>query len=224
MFKNAAMQKVIVIGAGGHSAEIDDYFHYNKRKDSAFNLAIEGFIDDNVQSYQQYDFTAPFLGSIRSHNIRQDCLYIMGIANLKYRRPIIEMFVEKGAAFTNFIHPDAYISPSATIGTGVLVAPGVNLGPKVSIGDFTLINSRSSLGHDTAVGRYNFICPNVCFSGFTKVGDENLFGINSATIPGVFVGSRNKIAAGMVLDKNVGDDEVVFHRFKEKVIAMPKPQ
>ena len=216
--------RVIIIGAGGHSAEIDDYFHYTKKKNPEFNLTIEGFIDDNAQSYLQYEFTAPFLGDIQSHEIRPDCVYIMGIANLKYRRPIIEMFIAKGASFISFIHPDAYISPSAKIGNGVVIAPGVNLGPKVTIGDFTLINSRSSIGHDTIVGRYNFICPNVCFSGFTKVGDENLFGINSVTIPGIQVGSRNKIAAGMVLDKNTGDDEVVFYRFKEKVIAVPRNQ
>jgi bifunctional N-acetylglucosamine-1-phosphate-uridyltransferase/glucosamine-1-phosphate-acetyltransferase GlmU-like protein len=54
------------------------------------------------------------------------------------------------------------------------------------------------------------------------VGDENLFGINSATIPGVKVGNRNKIAAGMVLDGDIGDDSVVFYRFKERVIAVPR--
>ncbi len=216
------MQKVIIIGAGGHSAEIDDYFQYAKKKNPEFLMVIQGFIDDNPQSYRQYDFTAPFLGDIKSHNVRSDCFYIMGIANLKYRRPITEEFLAKGALFTNFIHPDTYISGSSSIGNGVVIAQGVNIGPKVVISDFTLVNSRSSMGHDTKVGRFNFICPNVCFSGFTIVGDENLFGINSATIPGILVGNRNKIAAGMVLDKNVGDDEVVFYRFKEKVMAIPK--
>ena len=61
-----------------------------------------------------------------------------------------------------------------------------------------------------------------CFSGFTKIGNENLFGINSASIPGIVVGNRNKIAAGMILDKNIEDDTVVFHRFKEKIFAITK--
>jgi bifunctional N-acetylglucosamine-1-phosphate-uridyltransferase/glucosamine-1-phosphate-acetyltransferase GlmU-like protein len=95
-----------------------------------------------------------------------------------------------------------------------------NVGPNVSVGDFTIINSRSSLGHDTKVGAFNFISPNVCFSGFTVIGDNNLFGINSATIPHVKVGSNNKIMAGMVLDQDVGDNQVVFYRFKEKIIAI----
>ena len=217
------MKKVIVIGAGGHSAEIDDYFLFAKNANPAFDMVIEGFIDDNPESYKGYAFTAPFLGSINDHEVRNDSFYIIGIANLKYRKPIIEKLLLRGAKFTTFIHPHAYISPSSKIGNGVVIAPGVNVGPKVFVDDFTLINSRSSMGHDTVVGKYNFICPNVCFSGFTKVGDENLFGINSATIPGVIIGNRNKIAAGMTLDKNVGDDEVVFYRFKEKVVAIPKP-
>ena len=60
------------------------------------------------------------------------------------------------------------------------------------------------------------------FLRFTSVGNDNLFGINSATIPGITIGSRNKIAAGMIVDQNVGDDSVVFYRFKEKVIAVPR--
>ena len=92
----------------------------------------------------------------------------------------------------------------------------------MKIGKFTLINSRCSLGHDTIIGDYNFISPNVCFSGYTEIGDENIFGINSATIPGIRVDSRNKIAAGMIVDQNIGNDSVFFHRFREKVIAIPK--
>lgn len=187
-----------------------------------FNMDIVGFIDDNPDGFSKYRFTAPFLGGIQNHDIRNDCFYIMGIANLAYRRIIIEKFLDKGASFTSFIHPTAFISPSASIGVGVVIAPMVNIGPNVRVGDYNLINSRCSIGHDSILGRFNFICPNVCFSGFTSIGDENLFGINSATIPEIKVGSRNKIMAGMILNSSVGDDEVVFYRFKEKIIAVSK--
>jgi sugar O-acyltransferase (sialic acid O-acetyltransferase NeuD family) len=217
------MQQVIIIGAGGHSAEIDDYVQLNK---DVLNPSIQiiGFLDDNPLNYDNYKFSAPLLGSISEHVISKDISiqYIMGIANLQYRRPIIERFIEAGASFTTFIHPSATISPSAKIGKGVVIAPNVNIGPNVIVDDYTLINSRCSIGHDTYLGKFNFISPNVCFSGFSKVGEENLFGINSATIPGISIGNRNKIMAGMVLDKPVGDNEVVFFRFKEKVLAFSK--
>ncbi len=215
------MQKIIIIGSGGHSAEIDDYIFLGKQQDANYPWQIEGYIDDNPASYEMYRFSAPFLGSIKEHEVRKDVSYLMGIANLKYRRPIIERFLAEGASFATYIHPSATLSPSSKVGVGVVIAPYVNLGPNVSVGDFTLINSRCSLGHDTQLGRFNFISPNVCFSGFSKVGDENLFGINSATIPGIKIGDGNKIMAGMVLDKPVGNSEVVFFRFKEKVMAIP---
>jgi UDP-3-O-[3-hydroxymyristoyl] glucosamine N-acyltransferase len=135
---------------------------------------------------------------------------------------IVNQFLEMGANFITLIHTTAYVSPSAKIGLGVVIAPFSNIGPNVEIGDFTIINSRASMGHDSKIGKHNFITPNVCFSGYTNVGDENLFGINCATIPEIKIGSRNKIAAGMIVDKNIEDDTVVFHRFKEKIIAIQK--
>jgi sugar O-acyltransferase (sialic acid O-acetyltransferase NeuD family) len=216
------MKEIIVIGAGGHAAEIDEYLLYKQFGTESNQLKIVGFIDDNPLNHQNYQFSAPFLGTIKEHEIDKEKYYIIGIANLDYRKPIVIQFLNEGAQFLTFIHSTACVSPSAKIGIGVVIAPFVNIGPNVQIGDFTLINARASMGHDTIVGEHNFITPNVCFSGFTNIGDENLFGINSATIPGIVVGNRNKIAAGMVLDKNIENDSVVFHRFKEKVIAIPK--
>lgn len=214
------MQKVILIGSGGHAAEIDDYIlYYNHlQKEKVDQLHIIGFLDDNPKSYKSYQLSAPYLGTIKSHELEVDCKYIIAIANIKYRRSIIESFLSKGADFLTFIHPSAFISRSSIIGEGSVIAPNVNIGPNVKIGKFNMINARASIGHDTIIGDYNFITPNVCFSGFTQVGNENMFGINSATIPGIEIGSNNTIAAGMVMDKNIKDNTTVFHRFKEKVI------
>lgn len=210
--------KLIIIGAGGHSAELTDYILYsNSVNPPESALELIGYLDDDFNKYLHYSLPFPFLGPISGHEILSDVHYLMGIANLVYRKKFVELFQSKGAKFASYIHPSANLSSSAKLGRGVVIAPNANLGPNSIVGDFTLVNSRVSLGHDTRVGKYNFLGPNVCFSGFTEVGDENLFGINSATIPGIRIGNRSKIMAGMTLDKNVGDNEVVFYRFKEKV-------
>lgn len=216
------MNDVIILGASGHAAEIDEYIKYSQKKTGIAPYRVLGFLDDDAQAYAKYRFSAPFLGSIKEHKVRRDCLYIIGIANMDSRKAIVEKFVAGGADFATFIHCDTYLSESAKIGKGAVIAPNVNIGPNVTIGNFTLINSRSSMGHDTKVGKCNFISPNVCFSGHTIIGDNNLFGINSATIPGIVVGNGNKIAAGMILDRNVGDDSVIFYRHKEKILIVPK--
>lgn len=215
-------KKLIFIGAGGHGAELNDYINYINAQSPAAVYQIIGFLDDNPENYAHYRLSAPLLGGILNHQIRKDCFYVMGIANLNYRKQFIELFLSEGATFETIVHPTAYISPSARLGQGLVIGPMANIGPNATVGDYTLINSRCSLGHDTVIGQFNFISPNVCFSGFTSIGNSNLFGINSATIPGITVGNNNKIMAGMVLDKNVGDGETVFYRFKEKIIAVPK--
>ena len=212
---------VIIIGAGGHAAELYDYIiHANKSGHSRIEVA--GLIDDNEENYQKYDYDAPYIGNITPHKINRDVKYLVGIANLKFRYNIVERFLQEGASFLTFIHPGAYVSPTARIGEGSVIAYNVNLGPNTRVGRFTLINARSSLGHDTYVGDFNFISPNVSFSGGSVIGDHNMFGINSATLPGIKVGNHNKVMAGMVLDKNVADHQVAFFRHKEKIMTVPK--
>jgi sugar O-acyltransferase (sialic acid O-acetyltransferase NeuD family) len=217
------MKEVIIIGSGGHGAELDDYIYYNS-KHGGVEYKILGYLDDNPDNYSSYSFSAPLLGGVKDHNVRKDIFYIMGIANLKYRQRFVEQYLKDGAKFLGITHASAYISRSSRIGSGVIIGPHANLGPNTSIGDFSVVNSRSSIGHDTVVGKYNFISPNVCFSGFSKIGDGNLFGINSATIPEVQIGNNNKIMAGMVVERNIGNDSVIFYRYKERVIATPKTQ
>jgi sugar O-acyltransferase (sialic acid O-acetyltransferase NeuD family) len=216
------IKKVIIIGSGGHGAELDDYIQYGNESGKGEKYEIAGYLDDNPDNYHRYSLSGPLLGSIKEHDIRDDCEYIIGIANLEFRKKIVEDFLRKGARFVSYIHPDSYISRSAKIGKGVVIAYHTNIGPNAVVGDFTVVNARASIAHDTKVGSYNFIGPNVCFSGFTTAGDENMFGINCATIPGIEIGSRNKISAGMTLDKNVGDDSTVFYRMKERILGIPK--
>lgn len=210
--------KIIVVGAGGHAAELRDYINHHNTARSASAIEVVGFIDDNENNYQHYGFAEPFLGSIKDHQVRNDVSYLMGIANLEYRKPIIESFKIKGGKFVGFIHPTALISSSAEIGEGVVISHNASVGPKVRIGKFNMLNSRCTIGHDSVIGDYNFISPQVAISGNTIIGNENLLGTNSCTIPGMTIGNNNKIAAGMVIFKPVGDNETVIFRFKERLV------
>lgn len=212
------MQQLIIIGAGGHAAEIRDYINHYNQSDPKEQIEVIGFIDDDPKTYDHYGYQEPFLGAIQNHEVRTDYFYIMGIANLKYRRPIIEKFKAAGGKFIGLIHPTAIVSPSATIGEGVVISHNASVGPMVRIGNFNMLNSRCTIGHDTVMGDYNFISPRVALSGNTQMGDENMVGTNACTIPGIKIGSNNMVGAGMVVYKNIGDKETVFFRFKERIV------
>src|SRR5690606_5397670 len=125
-------KEIIVIGAGGHAAEGDEYLRLTHVKRESEDYTVLGFIEDNPDSYNQYLFGAPYLGTIKEHQIDRDKHYIIAIANIAYRKPIVNRFVLEGARFMTFIHSAAYVSPTAKIGRGVIIAPFVNIGPNVA--------------------------------------------------------------------------------------------
>lgn len=212
------MKKLILIGSGGHAAELRDYIRHNNQRLERESIEVLGYIDDDYSTYEHYGFQEPFLGDIQSHLIRHDCEYLMAIANLKYRKPIIEDFTERGARLTGFIHPTAIISPSSEIDSTVVISHNASVGPKVRIGRFNMLNSRCTVGHDTVIGEYNFISPQVALSGNTKIGNGNLLGTNSATIPGVEIGNNNVIGAGTIVFRNLDNGKTIVPGVKPRVL------
>lgn len=204
------MKQIIIIGAGGHAAELRDYINdFNKSKSNEESIKVVGYIDDNKEGYLHYEFREPYLGDIKSHEVSGDFSYLMGIANLEYRKTIVTRLEQNGANIIGFIHPTARISPSARVGKGVVISHNASLGPKVVIEDHTIINSRTTVGHDTHIGKFNFISPLCALSGNTSIGEGNLIGTNVITIPGIKIGNNNKIGAGVVLFFNVESNQTI---------------
>jgi acetyltransferase EpsM len=212
------MKKVIIIGSGGHAAELRDYINHYNGAGPTDRIEVLGFLDDNPNSHKHYSFKEPYLGKIDDHTIERHISYLIGIANLEFRSSIIKKFLSKGATFTGFIHPTAIISPSCVIEEGTVISHNVSVGAMAKVGKFNILNSRCTIGHDSSIGDCNFISPQVAISGNTKIGNGNLLGTNACTIPGITIGNGNKIAAGMVVYKNVNDNETVFFRYKERIV------
>lgn len=212
------MKKVIIVGSGGHAAELRDYINHNNNAHPTDHIHVHGFIDDDEASYKHYGFKEPFLGSIKDHTVNKDVMYLMGIANLNYRQSIIEKLESEGAVFTGLIHPTAIISPSAEIHPTTVISHNASVGAKAKLGKYNMLNSRCTIGHDSVIGNFNFISPQVAISGNTTIGNGNLIGTNACTIPGMKIGNNNKIAAGMIIYKSISDDNTVIFRHKERLV------
>jgi acetyltransferase EpsM len=212
------MKEIIIVGSGGHSAELRDYINHNNYARPSNSIFVKGYIDDNIDTYHHYNFSEPFLGSIKDHIVDKSVKYLMGIANLDYRKAIIEKLENDGAEFIGLIHPTAIISPSALIHPTTVISHNASVGAKAKIGAYNMLNSRCTIGHDSVIGEYNFISPQVAISGNTKIGNGNLIGTNSCTIPGMTIGNDNKIAAVMVFYKPVGNNTTVLFPHKERLL------
>nr|WP_313902096.1 hypothetical protein [Enterococcus mundtii] len=66
-----------------------------------------------------------------------------------------------------------------------------------------MFNIYSTIGHDSKIGNYNSIYPNVNLSGYALLGNRNEIGVGTKVIPEVSIGQGNIIGAGSVVVKDI---------------------
>ena len=134
------MKKVVLIGAGGHAAELMDYIDYINKSNKQMKFNIVGLIDDDKDNYGHYKFSSVYLGTIDDHVVDKNIGYLLAIGDIIIRKTIIKKFKSRGANFVGLTHPTALISSSAIIGEGVVISHNVSIGPNVVVGDFNVLN------------------------------------------------------------------------------------
>jgi len=217
------MTHIVIIGSGGLAADLTLCFE-NTSFGPYKDISIKGYIDYeyNIDKYwKRYHLDKPVLNDIDSYKVNEEEYYVIGIADVDFRKVVIKKIKEKGGRFINLIHPTAIVDKNVTIGTGNLIGPQCLVGPNVRLGDFNVILAQSIVSHDCVVGNNNVFATSL-LCGHVKVGDDNFFGIRSTVVPHINIGNRNKIQAGMIVDSNVSEDSVIFHRLKEKILVIPK--
>jgi sugar O-acyltransferase (sialic acid O-acetyltransferase NeuD family) len=220
------MTNLIMIGAGAHAAEIVDYIlDANVKYNGNIKYNIKGFIEDEegIEKYwRKYKLQQPVLGSMETYDHEKDDYFIIPMMNNSFRKERAEQAISKGWNLVNYIHPSVIISKSASIGIGNIICPNCIIGANACIGDFNILNCSATVSHDCTIGNFNVLSSYCGLAGYVKIRDNNLFSLHTAVIPNISIGSNNKVAPTMVVDRDVEDDSTIFYRFKEKVIAIPK--
>lgn len=217
------MKNIVIIGAGAHSAEIAGLIYdNNKHVKECDRLIIKGYLDDCDKNWKRYKFKEPLLSNLDDYIPKDDDFFILGVSNIESRRLCLGKLKGKKLNYFNFIHYTAIVYETSQMGYGNVIACFSKIGPNAIIGNLNSINSKTEIGHDCVIGSNNVFAGNVGIAGFSSVGNDNFFGMNSSVIPERIIGSKNIIQAGIVVDKNIDNHSYFFHRFKEKVLAIPK--
>lgn len=217
------MRKILFIGTGAVAAEFTSYIE-DSNWGNVSGLEIKGYLTvnyDGIDEWKSYSFIKPYFGELSDYTVQNDEYFVLAFANPKVKKTVANMITSKGGKMTNLIHPSASISKTAHIGNGNLISPDVIIGPNVILGDLNVLTTQTLVSHDSVIGNSNFFSTTI-LCGHTTVGDENFFGVRSTVVPSVKIGDRNTIQAGMVVDKNIGDNTTVFYRYKERIIAVQK--
>lgn len=192
--------EVAIIGGGGLGREIESWFD---RSNLSKEFKLSGFVDDNP-NVTNGKSTLPVLGGLNIDVLREAKNLIIGIADSKIKRKVLDIYYQYGGfEILNFEHDLALSGKHSTNGLGLVRTPFTVVSCNCDIGDAVLINSGSQIGHDVKIGNYCNIMANVDIGGNAVIEDDVFIGSRSVVLPGIRVVKGTKIGAGSVIVRNI---------------------
>ena len=173
------MERICIVGAGGHGREIAEIVREMDPSGSSFELV--GFADDSRELKGKLVMGIPVIGSVREVFIENDNppLPVIGIGIPEIRKKIVETISPYVEKWPNIIHPSARIASSTILGNGCVVFPGCILSVDVQIGNHVHINTGSSISHDSVIGDLTIVNPGAFINGNVNVGNGFISALNS---------------------------------------------
>ena len=134
----------------------------------------------------------------------------VAIGDNRVRERIGRQAVQLGYRLVNAISPEATVSPSARVGSGVAIMAGVVINAAADIGDLVVVNTGASIDHDCVIGTAAHIAPKSTLCGNVRVGERSFVAAGSTVIPGITIGHDTTIGAGSTVIRDIPDSVTAF--------------
>lgn len=199
---------MLIIGARGLAKELLEIIHRVYNTD---NLCFYDDVNDDNPDKLFNSF--PILKSIfEAEKYFKDISneFVIGIGNPILRKKMYDKFSEIGGKALTIISNTSEVGSFGNeIEDGVIITSGTIITNSIKIKKGTLINLSSTIGHDTVIGEFVEICPNVSISGHCEIGNLVFIGTGATILPNVKIGDNSIIAAGSVVTQNVPNNVLV---------------
>lgn len=201
--------EVLIIGASGHAKVVIDVIE----KEGKYHIA--GLIDDKKPKGIQH-FGYKLLGSIndmpeliRRNNIA-GVIIAIGDNHTRYRLFQRLRLIMPELVFIAAVHPQASIAKGVIIGEGSVVMAGAVINSDSWIGAHCIVNTSSSLDHDSRMGDFSSLAPGSIAGGGISIGKCSAIGLGANIIHNVSIGSHSVIGAGALVLNDINDYSVAY--------------
>lgn len=188
------MNRLVIIGAGGHGKVIAD----NAVKNGYSEVC---FVDDHAEGMC---LGFPVIGTSASLEALNDGKtdFIIGIGSNQIRKKIAQRF---NLPWISLIHPSAQIAIGVTIEPGTVVMAGAVINAAAKIGAHCIINTGAIVEHDNVLGDYVHLSPQVALSGTVSVGECSWLGTGTVAINNIEICANVTVGAGSVIIRNIDE-------------------
>ena len=200
------MEKLLIIGIGGHANSVIDSIKQNTEYEIAGYVDIEKKVCAYNLDYLGNDDN---LDTIYKSGIKHAFVCIGFLGNSDLRKNIYNKLTSIGFKIPIIIDKTAILANNCKVGEGTFVGKGAIINSNACIGKMCIINSGSIIEHDCSVGDFSHIAVSACMCGEVKVGNNTFIGANSTVVQCVNIGSNVTIGAGMTIISDIIDNKRV---------------
>ncbi len=196
------MEKIVIVGYGGHAKVLSDSIK------TAGKYKIAGYTDvEDKDANIEYLGTDECLSRIFEAGVNNAAIGIGFIGNSNIRISIYTLLKQIGFHLPAIIDRSAIISEGVTIGEGTYIGKRSVINPDSLIDKCCIINTGAIVEHECRVEPFSHISVGTVLCGNVIVGAESFVGANSTVIQGITIGNRCLVGAGSVVRKDLKDDE-----------------
>ena len=200
---------IVVIGAGGHAAEICSYILALRQ--GGADVALEGCIDDHKPAGQigPVNVLGDFAVLERLLASRDHVRCITAVGDNATRRSLVSRVEHLAAGrveWWTLQHPAALVGTHVEIGAGTCLAPGSIVTTRAAVGRHSILNVHASVSHDASVGEFVSLNPGAVVAGAARLGDGCYIGAGATVIEQITIGAGTIVGAGAVVIEDLPPD------------------
>ena len=203
------MDNIVIIGSSGHAKVIIDIV----QQEGKYNVAglLDRFRDvgETVLGYPVLGKEEDLPELIKTHALKGA---IVAIGDNFVRSKVTARIKEisPNLPFVSAVHPKSSIAMEVSVGEGSVVMAGVSINPCSSIGRFCILNTNSSLDHDSILEDFASLAPGATTGGNCRIGQYSAISIGAVLIHGIHVGEHTVVGAGSLVMKPIGSFVVAY--------------
>ena len=203
------MDNIVIIGSSGHAKVIVDIVEQEGRYNIAGLLDRYRKVGEQTLDYhvlgQEED-----LPQLIARRALRGAIVAIGDNFIRSKVAARVIKVCPGLPFVSAIHPNASIAKNVSVGEGSVIMAGAAVNPCCSIGRLCILNTNSSLDHDSVMEEFSSLAPGVTSGGNCRIGAYAAVGIGAILIHGIDIGKHSVIGAGSMVLNNIASFKVAY--------------
>ena len=196
------MKKLGIYGCGGAGRESKEIAELMGCWEEIFFID-DAYSNDTFRGIQRMNYQE-FLEMYNASEV--EITISLGEPELKEK--LYYRLKKDGFSFANIIHPTAIISPSATVGRGLILKSHSFISADAVVGENVSIEENGIIGHDSIIGDHCQISANVVVAGGCTIGNSTYIGLSVPIIQGAHIGANSVISMGSVVVRDIPDNVI----------------